>query len=399
MNETLTKIEFEDTATAFAAKSDAQLRRAYWMFAMIHYPWLVRLGTSSVRWALNARLPIKGIIRQTLFEHFCGGEHQNDCDATIAELAQYGIGTILDYSVEGAETEDSFEQTTQETLTTIKLAAQSPNLPFCVFKVTGLAPTAVLEKVSASQSLTQTEQEAWDQVRNRVNQICQLAHEKNVRIFIDAEESWIQQAIDSLAMDMILQYNKDQPIVYNTYQLYLKDKLEQLKLDAQQASKHGCWLGAKLVRGAYMEKERDRAQEKGYPNPVQPNKMATDRDYNLALDYSIANRDHIALCAGTHNEASSNHLASLMSQHDIDPKHPNIYFSQLYGMSDHISFNLSDKGFNVAKYVPYGPLEKVMPYLFRRAEENTSVKGQSSREFTLISKEIDRRRKTSKTRK
>ena len=393
MKGTNSEARFEDTEIAFAAKSGSQLRRAFWLFTMIGYPWLVSIGTRLVKSALALRLPIKGLIKMTLFDHFCGGESQQDCKPTIHELGSYRIGTILDYSVEGADTEDSFDQTAEETKATILQAASSDHMPFCVFKVTGLASTSLMKKVSARQSLNSEEEGAWNRAKERVMSICSLGAEKGVRIFIDAEETWIQPVIDQLAMDMMELHNRQEAIVYNTYQLYLKDKLSELKQASKESLQKGFWLGAKLVRGAYMEKERDRAEEVGYNSPVQPNKQATDTDYNLGLDYCLGNLENTAICAGSHNEYSSYYLTRLMKENGIEPSDPRIYFAQLYGMSDHLSFNLAKDGYNVAKYVPYGPVEKVMPYLFRRAEENTSVKGQTSRELTLIKKELNRRKR------
>ncbi len=386
------KINFEDTRTAFAAKSLQDLRRAYLLFYAINFGWLVALGTRLVSWALAVHLPIKALIKFTLFKQFCGGENIADCAQTGKELWKYRVGTILDYSVEGKQTDESFDRTTQETLATIEKASQSENIPFCVFKTTGLAHSHILEKVTQGTALTPQEQKDWQKTCDRVRLICQTAYRSNVRIFMDAEETWLQGAIDGLAIDMMREFNRSQPIVYNTYQMYVSAKLSQLKSDHQLAKREGFWLGAKLVRGAYMEKERERASQMGYPSPIQPDKAATDRDYNLSLSYCVENKDNIAICAGSHNEESSAFLAELMQQHNIPKDHSNFYFSQLYGMSDHISFNLSHLGYNVAKYVPYGPVEDVLPYLFRRAAENTSVKGQSSRELRLVAKEFKRRK-------
>lgn len=385
-------ISFEDTQTAFSFKSDFELKRSYMLFASMNYPWLVKFGTSSIRTAFAFGLPIKSILRQTLFAHFCGGEDIEDCAKTISLLADHNIGTILDYSVEGEKTEKGFDATEKETLQTIYKAAESPNIPFCVFKVTGVASTPLLEKVQRGDVLTDQEETAWKRAKQRVDNICQTAYKKRVRIFIDAEETWIQGTIDAFAEEMMTKYNKEHAIVYNTYQMYLADKYEQLEADLQKAKDRNYFLGAKLVRGAYMEKERKRAEEKGYPDPVQPNKQASDRDFDRALEFCVANRSKIALCAGTHNESSSLYLTKLMAENGIKSNDANFYFAQLFGMSDHISFNLAKAGYNVAKYVPYGPVKAVIPYLFRRAEENTSVAGQSSREFMLIQKEMKRRK-------
>ncbi|MCS6821618.1 MAG: proline dehydrogenase family protein [Microscillaceae bacterium] len=390
---TSTSLSFEDTSIAFSAKSDWELKKTYWLFSIMNQNWLVKVGTSLIKTAFSLRLPITWVVKQTIFEQFCGGESIEDCQKTIDKLHQYGIGTILDYSVEGEKNEASFEATTQEILRTIEKAAQQPNsIPFCVFKVTGIAPFNLLEKIQAQQPLNPDEETAWQKVKQRVNTLCQTAYQKNVRIFMDAEESWIQKTIDSLAYDMMRLYNKEKAIVYNTYQFYCHATLQNYKQAIEMAQKEGFWLGAKLVRGAYMEKERKRAKEKGYSDPIQPNKISTDTDFDEALHWSISHLDHVAICAGTHNEYSSKLLTQLMQKKGISPNDKRVFFAQLLGMSDHISYNLAKAGYNVAKYVPYGPVKAVMPYLFRRAEENTSVAGQASREYLLVKAEVKRRK-------
>lgn len=316
----------------------------------------------------------------------------DDCNATMQQLYDYGIGSILDYSVEGKEAEDEFEHTTEEIILTIYKAKGNPQIPFCVFKTTGLARFDLLAKVNQREALTIEEQQEFDRVKKRIERICQTAYDNNVRIFIDAEESWIQDTIDGLCREMMLKYNHKQAIVYNTIQLYRHDRLDFLKHSYEDALKHNYYLGLKLVRGAYMEKERERAEKMGYPSPIQPDKAASDRDYDEALKFCVKHIDRISICAGTHNENSSMLLVQLMNEHHIAPNDSRIYFSQLYGMSDHISYNLSNAGYNVAKYLPYGPVKSVLPYLFRRAAENTSVKGQAGRELTLLQREVARRK-------
>lgn len=384
---------FDNTEIAFKSKSNAELKQSYLLFKAIGYNWLVKAGPPMVNTAFSMGLPITGIIKKTVFKQFCGGENMNDCDATMNQLYSLGVGTILDYSVEGEEKEESFNGTTTETLETIAKAKNSPKIPFCVFKVTGLGRFDLLAKVTAGESLTSSEESEYGRVKNRIYNICKTAHDNNVRIFIDAEESWIQGAIDDMAREMMLLFNKERAIVYNTIQLYRHDRLAFLKESHADAVSNNFYLGVKLVRGAYMEKERDRASKMGYPSPIQPNKEASDYDYNEALRFSIKHIDKISICAGSHNEESSKLLAQLMNEAGIAHNDSRIYFSQLFGMSDHISFNLSHVGYNVAKYLPYGPVKAVMPYLFRRAAENTSVKGQAGRELSLISKEVARRKK------
>lgn len=386
-------LSFENTEVAFSGKSQNDLNRSYWLFKMVSNSGFVNLGKSLTTFALKMHLPIKGLIKSTIFKQFCGGETIEECNRTIAELEKFHIGTILDYSVEGKETESDFDSCMTETIATIAKAQKSSSIPFCVFKVTGLARFALLEKVSSSlSSLTPDEQKEYGRVQLRVSTICKAAHDAGIPLFIDAEESWIQQAIDNLANQMMVLYNKEKAIVYNTFQLYRKDRLAYLKHSYQLAVDGNYFLGAKLVRGAYMEKERARAAEKGYPSPIHDTKNHSDVDYDAAIVFCTEHLDRIALCAGTHNEASSMKLAELMQKKNIQPTNKHVYFSQLLGMSDHISYNLANAGYNVAKYVPYGPVREVLPYLIRRAQENTSVKGQTGRELSLIIKEKERRR-------
>jgi proline dehydrogenase len=342
--------------------------------------------------ALKFGLPVKSPIKHTLFEQFCGGESIQECEAAIQDLASYHIKTILDYSVEGEKTEAGFDATTHEILATIERAKGDTNIPFSVFKVTGLASTELLEKKQSGLPLTDAEKISYERVLKRVDTICKRAHENNVRIFIDGEESWIQETIDELAYEMMRKYNKEQPIVYNTFQMYLTASLNKLKEALHDAVMHNYYLGAKLVRGAYMEKEREEARRRGLADPIQPDKESTDRDFDKALLLCMNEKQRIALCSGSHNEHSNYYLTVLMEKHGLAPNDTRVYFAQLYGMSDHISYNLAKAGYNVAKYVPYGPIESVMPYLFRRAEENTSISGQSSREFKLIQTELRRRK-------
>lgn len=387
-------ISFEDTSIAFSSKNNLQLRKAYWLFAMINQPWLVNIGTKTLKWALSWHLPVKWAIKQTIFAHFCGGETIQDCADTVNTLSNFGIGTILDYSVEGEKTEAGFEKNAEETLRTIAQAADNPQLyPCCVFKVTGLASFDLLAKKQTGQVLSPSEQESWQKAYQRLEKICQFAHEKDVYLLIDGEETWIQGTIDELVYAMMRQFNQKVAFIINTYQLYCQSALPNLHKAYERAEEEGYYLGAKLVRGAYMEKEADRAKQLGYANPIQPSKAATDEDYNKALRFCVEKRHRILLYAGTHNEESCKLLTTLMNENGISPNDKNFYFAQLYGMSDHISFNLAKAGYNVAKYVPYGPVGAVMPYLFRRAAENTSVAGQSSREYSLIKKELNRRRK------
>lgn len=388
------EISFEDTSVAFSYKSDAALRKANFIFSMVNHPWLSSVAIGSVKFALRLHLPVEGMIKKTAFDHFCGGVSIDKCDDEIAKLSEYGVGTILDYSVEGENSEKGFDAVTEELLRTILKAKDNPSgIPFSVFKVTGLGDSSLLEKVQREDVLTIEEQRAYERVRSRVDKICRLAFESDIPVLVDAEETWIQKPIDELAYEMMARYNQKKAIVFNTYQLYRTASLANLKNAHTIALSRNYHLGAKLVRGAYMEKERARAASMGYENPIQPDKAASDQAFNEALEFCIKNIAQISFMCGSHNEQSNLYLTQLMAQHNIAPEDPRVWFAQLYGMSDNISFNLAKRKYKVAKYVPYGPVRSVMPYLFRRAQENTSVAGQSSRELILIRKELDRRKK------
>ncbi len=379
-------LSFDNTEVAFSGKSNSELKWAHRLFKLIGNNTLIKFGKVATNIALAIRLPITGIIKKTIFKQFCGGEDVKECKTTITKLSEYGIGTILDYSVEAKSDEKELENTCQELERGINLATNNTKIPFVVFKISGVATLSILEECNDKECSNIDE---YQKSYERVERLCKAAFEVNTPIFIDAEESWIQNTIDRIAEEMMEKYNKEKAIVYNTVQLYRWDRLDYLKgLDAKSKTAN-YKVGVKLVRGAYMEKERERAREKGYKDPIQPDKNATDKDYDLAVAYCV---DHnIALCAGTHNEESSKLLTQLIEKKQLDKTNSDFYFAQLLGMSDHISFNLSQNGFNVAKYVPYGPVKEVIPYLIRRAEENTSVAGQTSRELSLISKEMKRR--------
>ena len=390
-------LSFENTAIAFKGKDDAALRRSYWLFKLIGNPSMVRIGGTLTNFALGIGFPIGWLIKNNIFAQFCGGETVEECKAASARLAEYGIGTILDYSVEGKEKESDFDATADEIIRTIDAAKGNPHIPFCVFKVTGVARFELLEKQNevvrgTLTQLAEKDQAEWNRVVQRVLLICQAAYDADQRIFIDAEDSWIQDAIDALCHDMMEKFNHQAPIVYNTVQLYRHDRLEFLKNAHAWAKEKGLHYSVKLVRGAYMEKEGKRAAEMGYQNPIQPSKEATDRDFNAGVKYCLDNLQNMALCCGSHNEESSMLLAQWMEERGVVKNDNRVAFAQLFGMSDHISYNLADAGYNVVKYLPYGPIKEVMPYLLRRAQENTSVKGQTSRELGLILKERKRRR-------
>lgn len=391
--EIMSKIAFDNTEVAFKYKSNADLKRAYRLFKMVGKPWLVSLGKTMTPIAFKLRLPIKGLIKSTIFKQFCGGESMNECDHTISTLYKYSVGTILDYSIEGQVEEAEFDATRDEIIETIKKAKGNPAIPFGVFKPTGLARFELLEKFNDPKAVpSAAEKDEFSRIIERIDSICKFAHENGLPIFVDAEHSWIQDTVDRLVESMMVKYNKEKAIVYNTYQMYRHDRLDHLRESIEKAKLGGYKFGAKLVRGAYMEIERERAAEMGYPSPIYPNKAETDKGFDAAVTLMVEEIEHTALSCGTHNEDSSQLLVDLMEKYHIAKDDPRIYFAQLLGMSDHISFNVANEGYNVTKYVPYGPIKMVMPYLLRRAQENTSVAGQTGRELTLLTKELKRRK-------
>lgn len=391
-------LNFENTKIAFQPKSNLDLNRAYWLFRVISSPSIVKMGKILMLFALKLKIPVNFIVKRTIFKQFCGGETIEDCEGTIDLLGKQGMGTILDYSVEGKNKEDDFDTTTSIIIDTIEKAEKEPQIPFAVFKITGISKFSLLEKASNIRvKLDKQETLELQQIKGRVLKICKREHDLKVPVFIDAEESWVQDVIDTWAFEMMLLFNKEQTIVYNTIQMYRHDRLAFLNACKTLAQENNISYGVKLVRGAYMEKERARAIELNYPSPIQKDKKSSDQDFDLAIDFIFENLDHFSLVAGTHNEMSSMKLANTISKYNIDKRDPRIYFAQLLGMSDHISFNLAHEGYNVAKYVPFGPIKEVMPYLLRRADENTSVAGQTGRELGLILTE-KKRRKEAKSR-
>ncbi len=403
-------VSFENTKNAFAYKTDAELKKARFLFTSMGIPWLVKIGTWLTPWAIKAGLPINGIIRRTIFEQFVGGETLASTAPVVEKLARHQVSVILDYGVEGGDDgEDAFDQSTEEFIKVINYAATQPNIPFISIKVTGFSRFGLLEKIDSSvdansgslmkryhqsvEALTEKEKEEWQRVQDRMNRICGLAAEKGVGVLVDAEETWIQDPVDVLTILMMDRYNKSTAVVYNTIQMYRHDRLSFLKDSLEAAELKGFILGTKLVRGAYMEKERKRATEMGYRSPIQPDKKSTDRDYNDGLQFCIDHLERIAVIVATHNEESNLLAIEMAGEKDLPLNHPRLHFSQLYGMSDNITFNLASAGCAVSKYLPFGPIKDVVPYLMRRAQENSSVAGQTGRELSLIKKEIERRRK------
>lgn len=383
---------FNNTQIAFALKSDTELNRAYLLFKLIANQSLVSIGTAVTKFALKAHLPVEGFIRATVFDHFCGGINEVDCLTVVDKMYTKNVSSILDYSVEGKENEAQFDAALQMTLKTIDFAADRKALPFAVFKPTGFGRFELYEKLGEGKTLDANEQAEWNRIVERFDIVCKEAHKRKIAILIDAEESWMQDAADDLVTEMMRKYNKERAIVFNTLQMYRHDRLQYLKDLHKIAQEEGFYIGMKVVRGAYMEKENERAKTKGYPTPICSSKEATDINYDAGVSYMLDHLNEMAIFVGTHNEISSYKVMNAISQLGIDRNDKRIWFGQLYGMSDNISYNLAAYNYNVAKYLPFGPVRDVMPYLIRRAQENTSVAGQTNRELELIKTERNRRK-------
>lgn len=389
-------MNFENTEVAFAYRNDAELKNAYMLYKMIGNNFLVKTGGALAKTAVNIRLPIGWAIKPTIYKLFVGGETMESCNTIIENFAKHNVKIVLDYSVEGGKTDTQIQAALDETLRTIDNAANNSNIPFAVFKPTAFGLPEILEKAGEGKPLNEIEQKEAEKFEIRVKQICQKAYEKNVPIMIDAEDYAYQNYVDEVVYKMMLLYNKEKAIVYNTLQMYRKDRLDFLYKLYEKAKQDNIFVGIKFVRGAYMERERARAARLGYEDPIYPDKTATDNAYNAAIRFSIEHIDRISIFNATHNEYSSEFMANLMKERNIVKTDKRCYFSQLYGMSDNITFNLAKEGFNVAKYTPYGPIKHVLPYLIRRTQENTSVSGQTPRQLQLLKKEIDRRKSQKK---
>ncbi|NBC06799.1 MAG: proline dehydrogenase [Bacteroidetes bacterium] len=389
---TVQAVDFSDTKTAFAQKSDDALKKAAWLFGLMNRHWLVGIGSKVGLAAIKMHLPfVESIVKNTIFEQFCGGTTLLNAQPAIDRLYNQGVYTVLDYGVEGKETEEDFNNTMNEVLRAIDFAARQESVPVVSTKITGMARFSLLEAIQRGETFTKETRAEYKNVLKRIDAICHTAAKKGVSVYIDAEETWIQEPIDHFVNMMMRRYNRERAVVYNTFQLYRTDRLQFLITSYNQAKRGGYILGAKLVRGAYMEKERERAASMGYASPIHPNKEACDDAYNTAIRFCVDNYEHIASCNATHNAASNQLQAELINRKGIPRDHPHLFFSQLYGMSDNITFNLSKEGFNTSKYVPYGPVLEVVPYLIRRAEENSSVTGDMGREYRLVQQEMKRR--------
>jgi proline dehydrogenase len=403
-------VSFDNTEYAFEYKNNAELKKAHFLFSSIGKPWLVKLGTVLTPWAIKWKIPfVKSIVRKTIFSQFVGGESLEETAVVAKKMGEYHVDIILDYGVEGGDdAEEAYDEACQEFIRVINYAATQKNIPFISIKVTGLVAFSLLEKMdeimhsltgnliakyeAALLQISKAEELQWDALKKRLDKICSIAASKNIGVLVDAEETWIQDPVDALTMLMMLSYNQQQAVVFNTIQLYRHDRLAFLKDSIEAAEQRNFILGVKIVRGAYMEKERKRAEEKGYPSPIQPNKEASDKDYNSALQLCIEHIEKTFVIVASHNEQSNLLATQLMDKQDLMHGHKHIHFSQLYGMSDNITFNLAKENFNVSKYLPFGPIHEVIPYLMRRAQENSSVSGQTSRELLLIQKELKRRK-------
>ncbi len=396
------RLTFNDTATAFAYKDDHSLKTGKFLFGTMNYPWFASIGVRVTPFLMKTGLPIHGVIRKTIFKQFVGGETLEETTKVAEHLSKYKVDVILDYGVEGKDGESNFDNATEEFIRVINYASTQSNIPFISVKITGIARFALLEKLHAAPRLRsgihddEADTEEWQRVANRLRKICEVASVKNVGVLIDAEESWIQDPIDRLTMNMMQDFNKHKAVIFNTFQLYRHDRLQFLKMSHRIARQQKFILGAKLVRGAYMEKERGRAEELHYTSPIQQDKSFTDGDFNSAVEYCLNDLETIAVILASHNEYSNLAAAEKLHAMNIPHNHPNVHFSQLYGMSDNITFNLAAAGYNVSKYLPFGPIRDVIPYLMRRAQENSSLNGQTNRELLLIRSELRRREKARK---
>ena len=384
--------DFQDTFTAYASKNRSELLRAVFLLRILAYSSLVPAGNRALRIAFRLGMPVKNLLKGTLFPHFCGGETIEEAMGLSSRLAEYQVGSVLDYAVEGKESGAQFDKTVREIMAAIRVAAGSKK-PFVVFKVTGVAPFGLLEKKSAGHGLDAGERRRWQQLEKRVFDLCREAESRSVSLLIDAEESWIQPAIDQLAEQAMMSFNRGQPRVYHTLQMYRRDRYEYLESLIFRSQQQGWQLAVKLVRGAYLEKERERANKMGYASPVFGNKDSTDRAFNQSVSLCLDQHDGVYVFVATHNESSCMEVCRVLIGKSTFPTRGRLIFSQLLGMGDHLSFNLAWAGFDVTKYIPYGPVEESLPYLFRRAEENASIQGHAIRELALIRQELHRRRK------
>ena len=385
-------MNFDNTQKAYQLKTDRDLQKAYYLFLLFSNKKLVSIGSSFTRLILRMKLPVSYIFKITFFSQFCAGLNKKESLKVVNSLRSYKILSYLHYAVEAVKTEKGMEISKNNTLETLSFSNENKSLLFSVFKATSLGSINLFEKKSSGIALTDSEKNEWKRIELRIDTCCAAAKKIGVKMLIDAEESWIQPAIDQIAESLMEKYNKKIPLIYTTLQMYRKDRMIYMKNLYNKASKRNFKVGIKLVRGAYIEKENLKAYKLGKPTPICESKELTDQNFNNGLDYMLSKINIGSLFLGSHNEQSILRVTEWMSQNKISKNHPHIWFSQLYGMADHISFNLASSGYQVVKYVPYGPVNDVIPYLMRRAEENTSITGQTPRELSLIKKELKRRR-------
>ena len=389
----MSKNIFNDTETAFKLKSRVNLYNAKFLFVVITKKILVSILTKLTLFLLKCKFPIKWALKGTIYNHFCGGINYDECNKTISEMKSLGVNSILDYSVEALENEEDFQKAYNKKIEIIDLTKSNDSIPFAVFKPTSLGRYELFKKVSSKIKLNSTEEEEWNRVKNRFDNICRHAKKLNVKILIDAEEYEVQLAIDSLALEMMKKFNITNVIVYNTIQLYRWDRIPFIKSLIKKNKNPKFKFGFKLVRGAYMEKERDLAFKEGYKSPICQTKTETDQNFDNCIDLMFDNLNVIDFFVASHNENSNLKVIDKMSKLSLSNNDEKIWFGQLYGMGDNISYNLAKNGYNVAKILPFGPVENLMPYLIRRAQENSSIEGQSNRELDLINSELLRRSK------
>jgi proline dehydrogenase len=384
---------FTNTQIAFADKSDSQLKKAFWMFKLIEQPFLTKIGTGVLNFTVQHDFPfVTNIVKATLFEQFCGGVTREESLKVVEQMFKRGVGSIFDYSIEGKEEEATFDAVCTEIKEIIKFSVGNPAIPFIVFKPTAFGRIGIYEEIGKGVELTSSQKSEWERVVKRFDEVCKMCFEHDKKVMIDAEETWMQNAADHLIEEMMEKYNREKPIVWNTLQMYRTGRLEYMQENLERAKEKGYFVGYKIVRGAYIEKERERAAEMNYPDPIQPTKDASDENYNSAIDFVLAHLEKVSGFFGTHNEKSTELIMDKMQAKGISHDDNRIYFGQLYGMSDNITYYLAEKKYNAVKYLPYGPVKDVVPYLTRIAQENTSVAGQTGRELGLIQKELDRKR-------
>lgn len=383
---------FSNTKEAFSLKSNFELLRAQFLFNIIKNRTLVKYSTLLTNFALKFYLPVTPIIKMTVFNHFCGGVSELDCNPVIKKMYDKRVSSVLDFSTEAFNSEIEFDNCYDKKISIIEFIKDRPEIPFVVFKPTCLGSLDLFKKKTIHEDLSDKDNILWNRVVERFKGVCQKAYDNDIKILIDAEEVFVQKAIDDLALLMMRKFNREMPIVFNTVQMYRWDRLKYLSDLLNDKANNGLIFGFKLVRGAYMEKERLIAKSLNVKSPICITKNETDSNFNSGLDFVFNNLDRISLVCGSHNEDSVIKIMEIMKNKNLKVSDDKIWFGQLFGMSDNVTFNLAKMGYNTFKILPFGPVRNLMPYLIRRAEENTSVKGQTGRELQLILNERRRRK-------